>query len=242
MIPTAIIRPALLIITAAAVGVTGWLAGAVALSQFEMSLNSSTSVVTVGEPFTVSVDVLADEPTNVFSGTVQFDPTYFSVASIDYNTSLANIWAVEPWFSDGDGTVTFAGGTTKREGYIGSETLLTITFNPLQTGVSELGIEDVMILRHDGLGSKVEANTPLDVVFTIEPATLAEETVFRKSVTGPSMTILKERPNVDLNNDGKQSTADFSIFMLHLASQNLRSDFDKDGYVSLADLRILTRY
>ena len=73
---------------------------------------------------------------------------------------------------------------------------------------------------------------PLDVIYTIEPAILDSETVFRKSVSGPEVQVVSEEPNLDLNNDGRVSTADYSIFMVHLASQNSRSDFNGDGIVS----------
>jgi hypothetical protein len=231
-----------LLLSAAGVAIGGWLVAAVLMGQFEMSLSTKTPVVTINEPFRVSVDVRSGEPTNVFSGTVQFDPTFLTVTSIDYNTSIADLWAAEPWFSEGDGSVVFTGGTTAPSGYTGNGSLLTITFNPIQGGETNLGIQDVTILRHDGLGTEVNDTTPLDVVFTIEPSQLDNETVLRRSVAGPQVQILQNKPNVDLNGDGVQSAADLSIFMLHLTTQNPRSDFDGNGTVSLRDLSILTRY
>lgn len=241
MFPTTLLRPIYVIITAV-VAVGGFLTAALVSDQFEMSLDTTTPVVTINEPVAVAVNVRSDAPTNVFSGIVKFDPAYLTVSSIDYNTSIADIWAVEPWFSQGAGTVSYAGGTTKVGGYTGTDTLLSITFEPVQTGETNISIEDVTILRHDGLGTEVTETTPLDLLFTIEPAILESETVFNNPIAGPKLQILNTSPDTDLNGDGKQSTADLSIFMLHLTTQNLRSDFDGNGVVSLRDLSILTRY
>lgn len=228
--------------TLAIVGVSGWLTSLVILSQFDMRLEPDQGFVTVGQEFPISVYVVSDEPTNVFSGMVTFDPNTLVVSAIDYNTSIADLWAVLPWYSNGDGTVTFAGGTTKPGGFTGEGALITITFKSLAPGRANLALQDARILRHDGLGTDVDlVDAPIDAIFTVSDAELNEKTVLEKTALGPPVAVLAEEPDTDLNGDGLHSAGDLSIFMLHLSSQNLRSDFNKDGVVSLRDMSIFTQ-
>lgn len=193
----------------------------------------------VGETFTVDVVVTSDEPVNVFKGEVRFDPEMLSIEQIDYNTSIADLWAERPWYQNGAGTLNFIGGSTHRGGFFGTGSLITITFRTKKLGETALAIEDVRILKHDGLGSDATVAQPIDAVFTIAEATLEEQTVLKKSIVGSTVTVVAERPQTDLNQDGKQSLADISIFMKDLATQNERSDFNKDGVVNTADLSII---
>jgi hypothetical protein len=242
MVPATLLRPVFIALTFFIAGLGGWLASTVVTSQFDMYLEPNQGVAVVGEEFAVSVRVRSEEPTNVFAGTIHYDPDKLSVAKIDYNTSIADLWAVLPWYSHGEGTVNFAGGSTQAGGFVGNDSLLTITFKTLEAGESHLGLHDVRILRHDGLGTEVNVPDPIDAIFTVSNEELDRETVFGKTALGSQVAIIPEEPNIDLNGDGTQNTADLSIFMMHLSTQNLRSDFDKDGKVSIADLSILTRY
>lgn len=242
MVPTTLLRPVFITLTVFIAGVGGWLASTVVTSQFDMYLEPNKGVAVVGQEFVVSVHVRSEEPTNVFAGTVHYDPSKLTVAKIDYNTSIADLWAVLPWYSQGDGTVNFAGGSTRPGGFVGDDNLVTITFKTLDAGESHLGLQDVRILRHDGLGTEVDIPDPIDAIFTISEDQLDQQTVFGKTALGSQVAIVPEEPDIDLNGDGQQTTSDLSIFMMHLSTQNLRSDFDKDGKVSIADLSILTQY
>ena len=53
------------------------------------------------------------------------------------------------------------------------------------------------------------------------------------------MDIVKERPSTDLNGDGRQSISDISIFMINMAGDDPRYDFNLDGAVNTKDLSIL---
>ncbi|MCD5382094.1 MAG: hypothetical protein LR017_02125 [Candidatus Pacebacteria bacterium] len=84
--------------------------------------------------FEIRIVVNAGEPTNVFAGELFFDHTVLRVASIDYNTSIAELWAETPWYSNGDGTLNFTRGTTKRGGFEGEGDLMTIRFTSIAEG------------------------------------------------------------------------------------------------------------
>jgi hypothetical protein len=196
-------------------------------------------VVKTDTPFAIDLYVDADEPVNVFKGVVHFDPTKLRVASIDYNTSIAELWAERPWYANGEGTINFIGGTTKAGGFNGSGALMRITFEPISIGEVSINIEDVRILAHDGFGSDVPLTEPLDALFTVEDAALDAETVSRQSKGPAAIAVVSSLPKTDLNNDGVQSIADVSIFIAGLVFQKPELDFNEDGSVDTADLSIL---
>lgn len=195
----------------------------------------------VGDTFVVALIVEANVPVNVFKGLVTFDAEKLEVDSIDYNTSIADLWAEEPWYSNGDGTLNFTGGTTREGGFIGEGSLITITFRTKATGDAHIALSEMRILQHDGLGSDVTVEKPIDGIFAIESETLKRQTVFENEVSGPTVSVVPTTPDTDLNDDGEQTIADVSIFMTDLATKNLRSDFNQDAKVDLRDLSILTR-
>lgn len=235
--------PVVRLLTATAVmaliGISSVLVGTNFGSSTDMLIRPDHGVTAVGDTFTIEIVVRSGQPVNVFQGEVIYDSDLLSIKSIDYNTSIADLWAEEPWYSNGAGTLTFIGGTTVENGFLGEGVLITVVFEALTSGEASITMDEARILAHDGLGSDVALGLPIDAVFTLESERLVEETVIGKSVIGPKVKVLAERPQTDLNNDGRQTILDTSIFMAHLSTQNLRSDFDGDGDVDLADLSIL---
>lgn len=209
--------------------------------EADMRLLPTAGVLKVDETIQVSVVVSAGVPVNVFKGLVRFNPNTLSVSKIDYNTSIADLWAEEPWYSNGDGTINFIGGTTRPGGFTGEGSLVTITFKATALGESRISMDEARILKHDGLGSEATLGQPIDAIFAVEESALTDNTVLATTVSGPLVSVVPETPDTDLNDDGKQSMVDVSIFMTDLVSQNSRSDFNADGTINLKDLSILNR-
>lgn len=208
----------------------------------DMRIVESSTTLTVGDVFTINIVVTAKKPMNVFKGVLVFDSTALTIQSIDYNTSLADLWAEEPWYSNGEGTLNFIGGTTRSGGFIGTEKLLTVTFKTKSVGTTALALQQITILQHDGLGSEAVVDTPIDTIFTVQERLSQSEIIIDPTnKTGQPLRILPTNLSTDLNNDGKQSITDVSIFMRHLTTQDLRSDFNQDGRVNLQDLSILNQ-
>lgn len=223
-------------------GISGFLMTPLVVDKMiTVRIEPPQGTVIAGENFTIRIVVDSDTPVNVFKGLLRFDDTRLAVSSIDYNTSIADLWAEEPWYSNGAGTLNFTGGTTKTGGFTGAGSLVTVTFTTLATGEAAIYMEDMQILAHDGLGTAIPVTVPIDAVFAISLEQLESETRLETSVPGPTLTVISAPPNTDLNNDGKQTIADTSIFMTDLVKQNLRSDFNQDGSVNLKDLSILTK-
>lgn len=223
-------------------GLSGFmLSPLVVTKNTEVRIEPKTGLVVKGEPFTVSILVNAGEPTNVFKGLLTFDPAVLSVEAITYNTSIADLWAEEPWYSNGNGTIGFIGGSTKEGGFVGEGSLLTITFTTKAVGNTAVAMKEMVILKHDGLGTEVPLFAPIDALFAVSDEVLARETILTTSVPGPQLQIVNNLPDIDLNDDGVQSMADVSIFMVDVLAKNVRSDFNADGAVDLKDLSILTK-
>lgn len=189
--------------------------------------------------FTVEVVVESSVPANVFSGELNFNPEVLAIESIDYNTSIADLWAEEPWYSNGDGTLNFAGGTTRPGGFQGTDTLIKATFKTLQEGEGTIALKDARILLHDGLGTDAQLQSPIDAIITIGGDETPDQNLIAETDTNTTYEVVEERPSTDLNGDGKQSIADISIFMINLAGNDVRYDFNLDGEVNIKDLNIL---
>ena len=193
----------------------------------------------IGETFVVALKVKSSVPVNVFSGEISFDNEVISVESIDYNTSIANLWAERPWYSNGDGTLNFIGGTTARGGFTGDDTIVLVTFMTIAEGEAKIEISEVRILAHDGLGTEVTLNTPIDAIFTVDDTVLDSSTVVKKNNIDSSFTVVSELPNPDLNGDGRVNFKDVSIFMLNMLGNDPKYDLNGDGAVNSDDLSIL---
>jgi hypothetical protein len=200
-----------------------------------MRLSPTAKTLVVGETFTVEVIVASPIPVNVFAGDLSFDTETLQVESIEYNTSIADLWAEEPWYSNGAGTLNFAGGTTQQGGFTGEAPLITINFKTLKEGSGLLAITDAEILKHDGLGTDAEIAPTIDALFTIA----SPENLLKTNASPTTYAVVKTIPSTDLNNDGKQSIADISIFMMHLQSTESRFDFNQDGNIDLKDFNII---
>ena len=190
--------------------------------------------VETGHIFTIRILVDSTIPVNVFGGELTFDKNILAVDSIDYNTSIANLWAIQPWYSNGDGTLTFGGGTTKFGGFVGSDTLLTVNFKTIGSGSGAISLHGVQIFQNDGLGTMAAVGRPIDGFFI---ATESENAV--RKTSNLSYVVAAQIPSTDINGDGKQTLADLSLFMLDVATQNKRSDFNVDNRVDTRDLSIL---
>lgn len=207
--------------------------------QASMRINSEARQVSVGETFTADVVVDAKIPVNVFRGEVRFDPARMKVESIDYNTSIADLWAELPWYENGEGAINFTGGTTVKGGFQGSGSLITITFRTLDQGATSLRLEGARILEHNGLGTDVALTTPIDALFEVEEHVIASQTVAEPEDTTTALVVVSTPPSTDLNGDGKQSLADVSIFVLNMFTDEARYDFNEDGKVDTKDMSIL---
>lgn len=208
-------------------------------TQAELHLSFfENPIVKKDETFTIAVDATAVVPTNVFAGEIVFEESAFDVVSIDYNISLVDLWAEKPWYAEGGGVISFAGGTTMSGGFVGTEHLLQVTFRAKGVGEHSIGLENVQVLLHDGLGTEAVLAGKIDTIVTVESAEIAgapQETEAKEIV------VVETEKSADLNGDGSVTFLDTSIFMQHFATQNLQSDFNNDGKVGWRDYSIFSK-
>ncbi len=204
----------------------------------DMRIEPHTAIIEPDHTFIAKIVVSSPFPVNVFSGELSFNPQVLEVESIEYNTSIADLWAEKPWFENGAGTLNFIGGTTRQGGFIGVGELITIHFKAKQEGAGTLAIKDAHVLMHDGLGTFALMKEPIDAVFSVAPSA-QDKNLIIESAIGTHYTVIQKPPSTDLNGDGTHSIADISIFMLHLVGDDPRYDFNQDGRVNLKDLGII---
>lgn len=204
--------------------------------QAVMRIEPLEQTLSEGDTFEVKVIVESYVPVNVFAGEVHFNHELLRVKSIDYNTSVANLWAELPWYSNGEGTLNFAGGTTQQGGFVGTGSLISVVFESKQSGQGVISLHRPRILLHDGLGTDADVGAPIDAIITVESE---KPNLISLKPLDTVFVITKNPPSTDLNDDGKQTAADVSIFMLNMLGNDARYDFDQDGKVGLKDLNIL---
>jgi len=208
-----------------------------AIPQVDIRTEPQSGIIATGDTFEIQLIVESSIAVNAFEGELLFDSTVLTVQGINYNTSIADLWVQEPWYSNGDGSINFAGGTTKKGGFTGTDTLLTITFKSIAQGAGHIGIKNARIMQHDGLGTDALVHKSIDAIFTVEDN--AYDILRTQNTRSTSIAVVPQKLSTDLNNDGKQNLVDVSIFMLHLTQKNPRSDFNGDGRTNTADLSII---
>jgi len=223
------------ILTASAL--VGLLAVITALQQQSSTttvlIQPNVSSVLVGDTLLVDVIVRSDNPVNVFSGKIIFDAALAEIVDISYNTSIADLWTETPWYENGAGTITFAGGTTVPGGFVGSGVLMSIEYRAVGVGQQTLRLTEGRVLAHDGFGTDTTIIST-DGIFEISTNS---KTTFTPTET--NVLFLPPLATFDLNNDGTITMADVSLFFTHLITGNLQSDFNNDGRVTIADLSLI---
>lgn len=212
-------------------------------TETTMMLTPSTFVSKPNDTFTVQILTTSDIPVNAFKGTVRFNEAVLAVESIDYNTSLADLWAETPWYENGAGTIGFAGGTTRFGGFVGTDTLLTITFKAHTAGDGNLILGDTQVLMHDGFGTEAPLKDYVETLFIVAAneasTTTPTESIVHETKSVADVLVLSKLPTPDINSDGLVNLTDISLFLLFLPTDNLEGDFNDDGKVNTADLSIL---
>lgn len=137
-----------------------------------LSLSPETGVYSAGTNF--SVAVLLDTQgvsVNASEGTLSFSPSDLKVINVTNTGSIFNLWAVEPTFSNGAGTIDFGGGSPK--GFKGSGgKVITITFQALRDTTARVQFTSGAALAADGQGTNV-ISVMREGVYTIRPRTEA---------------------------------------------------------------------
>ena len=213
-------------------------------SSFLFSTSTSTIIfftpqsgekIAPGDTVTVDVNVNTNVPIDATGALIRYPEESFSVVGISKENSFLDLWTEETTIKEGLGEIVFSGGTTARDGHMGTGTIMTLTLKAKKDGDAVLSFDNVRIFPHDGSGKPLQ-HEARSLTYSI-----ASKLASAKPQNGtPSNEPLAKRPAADLNGDGSITLSDLSILMVGMLSPyNPRYDLNADGSINLSDLSIL---
>lgn len=125
----------------------------------ELNLSPSSGSYNVGDTINVRVVLSsATQSANAISGTLDFPRALLTLNSISKANSLVNLWAVEPSYSNANGTANMEGVILS--GYQGSNgTILTLSFKAKATGSANIKFTTSSVFANDGQGTNILTGT-----------------------------------------------------------------------------------
>lgn len=191
------------------------LTGALAPGNF-FSFSTKSSFVIVGDEVPVSLLLAAKTPVNAAGGTIIFNPNVLNVVSTSRITSIIDLWAEEPSYSNANGTLHFSGGILGAKGSEGVQgTLIVVNFNVMKEGKTTIALSDGQILANDGKGTNVISGSRTLTVYA-----------HKAGAASP-----------DINGDGVLSVADVdTLYWKTYRTYNPAYDLNGDGKVNWSDV------
>lgn len=213
-------------------GIGGALTAAAILSGDSsfIRLEANKSIVEAGETFSVHVYAFAHVPVNAIDVMIEYDERDVDVTGVDTGQSVITLWTEEP--EARDGAVRLSGGTYQR-GFRDEHLIAIINFRAKQSGQTNFNAENARFLAGDGTGDEVG----LDNQRTDRPISLY---IYDEDEDPSSLDAsVAVRIKTDVNNDGRISLQDISIFMSAWSSRSTVYDFNNDGRMTFRDFSII---
>ncbi len=199
-------------------------------SRSYVRLETSQTLVMNGESFLIEVYAFAHIPVNAIDVAIEFSPEMVEIESVDTGRSVLTIWTQEPIIKGNN--IIFSGGTFRR-GFLGEHQIATIKVKAKYTGKTEFLVRDVKLLAGDGKG------TPVSVEGT-ESQTKTSFVIYDQNENPEQISAkLGININPDIDNDGKVSLRDISVFMVAWHSKSVTYDFNNDGRMNFFDFSII---
>ena len=194
-------------------------------------LEPTQSLIAAGDPFSIDVYAYAHVPVNAVELEVVIPTDVATVSGIDTGESVITIWTEEP--STRRGRVQLRGGTFQR-GFQGEHLIATINLVAREeTGSARFVTENIKFLAGDGEGSVV--------VVDHGQGTETLDLYVHDAREDPAQirTQISDRLRSDINNDGRITLQDISVFMSAWHAGDRLFDFDRDGRMSFRDFSII---
>lgn len=210
----------------------GALLGAAVITSGDTSyvrLVTPSTIIESGERFSIDIYAYAHVPVNTVDITVQFDPKAMRILGIDTGQSVITLWTQEPIVEDDK--IVFSGGTY-RKGFIGEHRIATVNVEAIKTGHSDVIAQKVMLLAGDGTGSQVSVSE--STASTVQIFVYDEHTSPETIAVSTTLNLV-----TDVDEDGKVTLKDISIFMSAWHSKSKIYDFTGDGRMTFRDFSIL---
>lgn len=121
-----------------------------------LTLSPSSVTTKVGKTFSVDVMVSNNvDNINAVSAALSFPQDTLQVVSLSKKSSIINLWAEEPSFSNQKGTVSIEGVTLNPGFSKSTGKVLSITFKAVQAGNINVSIKSGSVLANDGSATDV---------------------------------------------------------------------------------------
>ncbi len=196
-----------------------------------------TGTIAPGETTDIEVNVNARTPIDSLGATLSYPKDVLEVVGMSKEKSFFDLWTEDLVLHEDSGQIVFSGGTTRKDGLVGTGTIMTLTVRGKTAGEATLSFDNVNIYPHDGSGKAIHAERR-SLTFAIAPKMSPSPQSFISKPT--TQQLVANRPQSDINGDGKVTLTDLSILMTGLLSSpyNPRHDLNGDGVVSLSDLSV----
>jgi len=183
-----------------------------------------SSRVVVGETFEINVYANAKSPVNAVNIQVHLPENQFELLGVNRGESVLTLWTSDPYIKEG---VVYLEGGTYRKGFIGEHKVATLLVRSRHDGKNSIQIKTASFYAGDGSGVEygVSGLGAIDVVAYAADSEKTDVAHYTKLA--------------DLNNDGKISLTDISIFMTAWSSKDRIIDFDNDGKMTFTDFSIM---
>ncbi|MSR76283.1 MAG: hypothetical protein EXS68_01675 [Candidatus Ryanbacteria bacterium] len=165
---------------------------AVLAENAQLFFTTNSSKASVGSVFPLVVRFTDQvESVNAISATLSFQPEFAEIVSISRNSSIINVWAQEPKFSNSSGTASFE-GVILNPGFQGSSAMLvTLNVRPKKTGNLVFSITDNAVLANDGNATPLKTSVSRFEIAVI-PALPPPKQQEKKEVEAPKAPVEKE--------------------------------------------------
>ena len=171
-----------------------------------LSFSPSTKTVSVGQTFTVTVEVSsADQSMNAASVDIAFPSDKLHVLSLSETNSIMDLWVQNPTFSDapGGGEV-LAQGVVLTPGFIGaSGDVLKIVFQAIAQGTASVSFSSGSVLANDGNGTNILSSMARAsyAIVPAAPAPVIVAPIQRPSTPAPTITAITVGSTPTTEND-----------------------------------------
>lgn len=131
----------------------------------------ATGSFSVGSTFTVSFYVdTGDQFINVVDAQILFPPDKLQVVSPSTGSSFINVWAIQPSYSNTDGTMSFRGAVPSPGVNTSNGLISTVTFRVKSVGSAAIRFGGTSkVLLNDGLGTNILSESKSGVYSLVLP-------------------------------------------------------------------------
>jgi hypothetical protein len=165
------------------------------VSASEIHLETSKVNIVTKEQFTVTLVIYTDETTNAVEGELSFPQDSLDVKNISDGNTPINFWIEKPHLNDKN-LIKFSGITPG--GFTGVNLrIFSIVFEAKKIGIVPIVIDNIRLLKNDGLGSDIPY-TVINLTTNIKEGDSSErkEIQIDKVLPEEFIPIISKNPNI----------------------------------------------